>query len=385
MNVVVIGAGIYGLAVAHALLRDGHRITLVEQGPVPNPLSSSYDDQRLHRVAYGRDRAYADMAEAALPAWERLWEQLGQSFYRKTGLLTVGTEAGRDWMESSAAWLQERGHGVETLPDSALGARFPVIRPNLFTSAVAMPDAGLLQAAALLQRLAEAIADHPRAQVLSGSRVARVLPQIGSIVTEDGDTISADHVLICCGAWAARLVPQMQQRLIPSRQVVAYVRPDSAMAEVWASMPPISTIEGDQYVYAFPCGDGQRVKIGWWRLLLEGDPDGDRSAGQAELSQMLGEARKRLLGLDAAAVDSARTGFFTLTEDRRMLLEPLSDRMTLLNACSGHGFKFAALLAEKLCDGLSGRIPMKALSAYIAGTAPLPEEQAATPTRRAVG
>lgn len=41
MDVIVVGPGIAGLSTAWALTKRGHRVTLIEQGPIPNPLAAS--------------------------------------------------------------------------------------------------------------------------------------------------------------------------------------------------------------------------------------------------------------------------------------------------------------------------------------------------------
>jgi 2-polyprenyl-6-methoxyphenol hydroxylase-like FAD-dependent oxidoreductase len=42
-EVIVVGGGIVGLSAAYALVKAGVGVTLVEQGPIPNPLASSAD------------------------------------------------------------------------------------------------------------------------------------------------------------------------------------------------------------------------------------------------------------------------------------------------------------------------------------------------------
>ena len=53
MRVIIVGGGIAGLSTAWALQKSGVQVTLLEQGPLPNPLASSVDDHRLIRYPYG--------------------------------------------------------------------------------------------------------------------------------------------------------------------------------------------------------------------------------------------------------------------------------------------------------------------------------------------
>ena len=39
-HALVVGAGIYGLCTAWALVKRGWRVTIVDKGPIPNPVSS---------------------------------------------------------------------------------------------------------------------------------------------------------------------------------------------------------------------------------------------------------------------------------------------------------------------------------------------------------
>ena len=55
MRAIIVGGGIMGLCTAWALCRSGHDVVLYEQGPIPNPLASSYDEHRLDPLHLRRD------------------------------------------------------------------------------------------------------------------------------------------------------------------------------------------------------------------------------------------------------------------------------------------------------------------------------------------
>ena len=58
MNIIIVGAGIAGLSTAWSLTKAGHSVTLIEQGPIPNPLAASGDHHRIIRRAYGTAAGY---------------------------------------------------------------------------------------------------------------------------------------------------------------------------------------------------------------------------------------------------------------------------------------------------------------------------------------
>ncbi len=64
-KVLVIGGGIAGLSTAWSLAARGFAVELFEQGPLPNPVGSSYDEHRILRHAYGALTGYAAMMPAA--------------------------------------------------------------------------------------------------------------------------------------------------------------------------------------------------------------------------------------------------------------------------------------------------------------------------------
>ena len=93
VDVLVIGAGAFGLWTARWLLRRGASVTLVDQYGPGNSLSSSGDESRVTRSAHGADDLY--------PAWQRRsleqWRALDPALFVRTGVL----------------WLARRDDGFE--------------------------------------------------------------------------------------------------------------------------------------------------------------------------------------------------------------------------------------------------------------------------------
>src|SRR5581483_3697511 len=108
-EVIVVGAGVVGLAAAYELARSGHRVTVVS-ADVPGSIQSR-GLTRIFRLSHA-DGPLTDAAARSLELW-REWEELaGQPLLQRTGLLLTGDMAERD------VHLQPHG-GLELLTGSA--------------------------------------------------------------------------------------------------------------------------------------------------------------------------------------------------------------------------------------------------------------------------
>lgn len=88
-RVIVVGAGVTGLLTAVECARSGHRVTLLERGPVPNPKSSSSDHHRVIRTLSADDADATGRMISAHRRWLALETLLGAGFYRRVGVVTA--------------------------------------------------------------------------------------------------------------------------------------------------------------------------------------------------------------------------------------------------------------------------------------------------------
>ena len=85
-DVVVVGAGVNGLASAWALARQGRGVTVLEQFEIGHPYGSSHGASRIFRFAYDEPEWVA-LAQEALPLWRELEQESGMELLSLTGLL----------------------------------------------------------------------------------------------------------------------------------------------------------------------------------------------------------------------------------------------------------------------------------------------------------
>ena len=116
----------------------------------------------------------------------------------------------------------------------------------------------------------------------------------------------------------------------------------------------------EDYFYGFPAlpGSGE-VKVASEQYAAESDPDAlDRAVSAAEAETMFtAHTSGRLRG--AGAPRRGTVCMYTVTPDSGFVIDrlPGKDRVIVVSACSGHGFKHSAgigeAVAQLVCDGRS--------------------------------
>ena len=116
-TVIIVGAGINGVTSAIELKTRGHKVVLVDPGPLPHPLAASTDISKAVRAAYGTDEEYAAMARRSIERWREWNEELGLELYHEVGALFMRKQEMRpgDYECDSLKVLERRGDKVERI------------------------------------------------------------------------------------------------------------------------------------------------------------------------------------------------------------------------------------------------------------------------------
>ncbi|WP_119271377.1 NAD(P)/FAD-dependent oxidoreductase [Taklimakanibacter deserti] len=350
MKVCVVGGGIAGLSTAWALCKSGNQVTLIEQGPLPNPLAASGDEHRMIRRGYGSADGYARIISEAFAAWEEMWRDLGRSHLARRGVLAMSQNPGDDG-EKFREGYDRMGEAYELYEPKDAARRYPFLDPATIRYAYFTKAGGALLCQRIAADLARWLGEKGAALKLN-AKVTAIDATKGQVRLADGSHVTADQIIVAAGAWVLRLIPELARRLKLYRTALAYLTPPADLAAAWADAPAILDIGGKAEAYMLPPVDGTGLKVGAGvHKRPADDPDANRMPVSGE-----GDTLRKLLSPPLARIEDysvARvvTCAYTFTADEKFL-SFRKDRALVVSACSGHGYKFGAAVGRRVAEAI---------------------------------
>jgi glycine/D-amino acid oxidase-like deaminating enzyme len=338
-SALIVGAGVFGAALADNLVGRGWEVTLVDRFEPGDPRSESGGETRLVRYSHGADGFYA---ASAWRARER-WRELGVLV--EAGLVWFARREG-GWESDSERVLRDQGIPVERLDPAEAARLFPSLATDDLAFALLEPAAGVLRAGdgvrALVARAREGGLRLERGEVRSEGG--------GAVV--DGRHLEADHVVWACGAWLAGLFPDHVRMRVTRQDAVLF-----EAGPEWSSPPVPGWIDFDASVYGHGAIEPYGMKVASDREGQTVEP-GLRAALAPEAS--VAAAREylaaRFPALAGTPVRSAPSCHYSLTADGNFLFarHPEHERVWLLGGGSGHGYKHGPAMADHAARALAG-------------------------------
>jgi sarcosine oxidase len=330
VNVAVVGAGVHGLATARALARRGVTVTIYEQFELDHTRGSSHGRTRIFRLSYPK-QPWVRLAQQALPLWRELEVESGEQLLAPNGMV----EFVRGPEEGSRRLLEQLGIRVELLDAEEVVRRFPMVVPPDGSMAVFQPDGSILRA------------DKARHALFASARAAGAELIEGRRIEDLEELEDEDVVVVTAGAWAKDLLARADIDLPvrPTSETVCYFQlaTDRPVPSIVDFKP--GGLGHGTYALADPV---HGLKLGIHRSGRPLDPD-EQPGPDPALVERMREAAARYFPTadnDPAAVD---TCLYTNTDDERFILERYG-RIVVGSACSGHGFKFAPVVGERLAE-----------------------------------
>ena len=344
-RVGVVGGGINGLLIARILRARGHEVVVLDRGDIPNAQSASHGVHRLiHPWTPSHCRRTAARASAARSGWREILLETAIDGFVPCGVIVSN-------MDEAAArgsiTLCPSALTVDADDRHAIGATYRGAAEQSFTI---FPGYGYLLASRILEGLVRSllrigVAIKARCQVLAveqGGRVIRIAA---------GERLRFDRIILCSGDGLAAMdgVPEATLEAIsPTRMrcYVAYLQPISAASPLFG--PYAWTGINGMDLWGMPSGYGISAKLGCGELTRAVPQEASLDEDQTWLRRQFLDYYGPLFGgsLDEGHLQ-VRWGHWTRQETTGIFQH---DRLTVVAACNGAGFKFAPLIAREVAD-----------------------------------
>jgi len=372
-SVVVVGLGAFGAATLYQLAKRGVDCIGVDARRPPHDLGSSHGETRITRCAVGEGQDYAPFALASHRIWRELEAATGETLLEACGCLIMASpglsaqhHGKSDFVGRSIASARAFGIPHEEMTGEAAMTRFPQLRNAEGARAYFEPGGGFVHPErCIAAQLAEA--ERFGARIVT-ARVGAVSERAAGVtLATDAGPIEAERAIVAAGAWTGPLLGEPFASLLKvSRQVLHWYPADDATYAP-GRFPTIIWMHGEgqeDYFYAFPVlpGTGRfKAATEQYGVTTSAD-DLDRDVRPEEAARLHAVSlADRLAGVGPVAVRSAAC-LYTVTPDSGFIVDrhPAMERVTVVSACSGHGFKHSAGIGEALARahcGAAGAVP----------------------------
>ena len=349
-DVVVIGAGLLGLASARALARRGRAVVLLEQAEIGHEASGSKGSCRIFRLGYD-DPEWVSMAIRAREPWTELEEESGRRLLHPTPHLTFGVQ-----LDAIRDAMLHAGGPHELLTEAEATARFPGVAVE--GPALLEPESCVISADAALQALAAAVPD-----IRSGVTVTSVADDGRQVtVRTTSGPVTADAAVVCAGPWTSALLADggIAVPSAPTLEQVGYLSTEGAPDP---ALPIVFICQSPQEPYGLPVPGTALYKVGLHHSGPVVDPDRQEQRADPDLTdQLVSLARRYLPGLTPELVQAERC-VYDNSPDADFIVDRVG-RIVIGSGTSGTGFKFGPLLGELLADLATGQDPDPALRRF---------------------
>lgn len=350
-DVVVIGAGVIGCAVARELARRGAgRIVVIDGGPPGGEASGAAAGMLAVASSRAARGALATLKRASAALVPRLVDALREETgidveYAANGVLDLAfTSREAEQLGRFAVRQRERGFAVETLDGDAVRARHPDINPAVRCGAL-FPDDASLHAPRLVEALHAAAVARGVSFAL-GANVRRIVARRGRVLALEagGVRCTPGHVVIAAGV-GARAVGAMLHAPIPvraDRGEMLAVRPATPLALplFWGDACLVPRADGEVLIGSTSAPHAEQKLV--------------TAAGAALL---LGRAVRMLPALAEAPVTRVWSGLRPRSLLTRPILGPLRGYANVTVAAGHHrtGILLAPITAQLIGELLIDR------------------------------
>lgn len=362
-DVVVVGAGAFGMWTALNLFRLGASVTVVDLYGPGNSRQTSGGETRGVRSSYG-DRPHgllwARLAGEAIRRWEA-WdrengERLLPRLFYNTGDLILREET-EPYLDDTRANWDALGAAYEVLTPEEVSDRWPWIRVDQVGVALYEPAAGVVRARRAIESVAEVYRREGGRLTLGraslGERRGR---RLQSVTLGGGDSLSASQFVFACGPWFPKVFPALMGRRIriPLGHVFYFGIPASDARFMYPNMPSYGVPGCTGWPGLTRDHRGFRVRTG-------GRPPEDPDFSDRWIDKQFHRAPRQILedyfpDLIGAPILETRSCHYESSVDRNFIVDthPNFENVWLTGGGSAEAFKFGPVLGEYIARRVLG-------------------------------
>ncbi|KAF0852577.1 mitochondrial NAD/FAD-dependent oxidoreductase (sarcosine oxidase) [Andalucia godoyi] len=403
-NVIIVGAGVYGLSTALSFAQRGFtNVCVIEQSAeIPHRLSASGDWTRVVRADYGACAVTTRAALIAIERWRKLRRADGLPLLHETGMLFVNSKPWGDQQMEPLAFATLKACGVPVLRmsewSSELRTRLSnIVNLSTYVDGYFNPWGGFAEARAYTEYLyKECLRKNVRFMLGTEVREFQFETAKGSslphrLLCTNGQVLSANRIVLCMGAYIAK--PEILQQLVTyapalksmlrlTAHPIMYwdLSTCSADTQRWMQEAPVVCPDmNDTGYYIFP---GWRSDSHAGKILLKLGHHGTgyqfKNAADAFSTTTTDEIcsapsshtsvvnwpsriasfRSILTEVYPASVSSrmklheAKLCCYCDSADEVFCIDDILPGVTLASGDSGHAFKFGPVLGEVIADAV---------------------------------
>ncbi|MDP7034649.1 MAG: glycine oxidase ThiO, partial [Planctomycetota bacterium] len=361
-DIIVVGGGVIGTAIAYQLAQESVSVQLLERGPIGREASWAGGGilSAIHPWEY--DPALAHLIETGRHRWPeyvpRLTETSGIDLeFQTCGLLMLFRN--REQFKKVSSWNDLHSVSQQRLDPTEAGAIEPALGPN-FSDSILLPDVAQIRNPRVLQALTQA-STRLGVDIQTHTPVQSLLTESGRVTgvrTSRGD-ISTSQVILAAGAWTGEI--ELPRNMSPVH--VQPVKGQMVLLKSESQTVRHMILRDDRYI--IPRKDG-RILVG---STVEYESGFCKKPTAETVSRLIVEACELIPDLEKATFLQAWAGLRPYTPHRIPLIGPVPELDGLLVA-TGHfrnGISMAPITAEIVADLVLGRSPALDLSPFLPG------------------
>jgi len=347
-DIIVVGAGIIGCAVADELARRGASVEVVDDRPIAMGATQASAGVLAPFIEAREGNPLLDLAVRSLELYDdfmsRVTSATGTAVtYRRTGTLDVALDQhDLETLKATAGVLERRGVPALMLDAAATRAEEPHLADGAL-GALLIEVHGFVAAADLARALG-ASARRNGAQLIEPTRVRTIASRSGEMVVEtEKGSLSAGAVVLAAGSWSAEIRIEGVSQKPPIRPVRGQLLHLS-----WKGIP-LRRVTWSSRCYLVPWDDGT-VLVG----ATAEDAGFDERATVAGVRDLLEAVCDLTPHAWSAGFTGARVGLRPGTADGLPIIGA-SQRLPNLMYATGHfrnGILLAPLTAALVADAL---------------------------------